>query len=44
VRRAAVAKDAVVDVALYSSWLRADGAEHQIEASYELVPGEGEID
>lgn len=29
---------------LYSSWLRADGAEHQIEASYELVPGEGDID
>jgi 2'-5' RNA ligase len=28
---------------LYSSWLRADGAEHQLEASYELVPGEGEI-
>ena len=28
---------------LYSSWLRADGAEHQIEASYELVPGEGDI-
>jgi RNA 2',3'-cyclic 3'-phosphodiesterase len=24
---------------LYSSWLRADGAEHQLEASYELVPG-----
>ena len=24
---------------LYSSWLRSDGAEHQIEASYELVPG-----
>ena len=24
---------------LYSSWLRPDGAEHQIEASYELVPG-----
>ena len=24
---------------LYSSWLRADGAEHQKEASYELVPG-----
>jgi 2'-5' RNA ligase len=29
---------------LYSSWLRADGAEHQIEASYELVPGLDEID
>jgi 2'-5' RNA ligase len=24
---------------LYSSWLRSDGAEHQVEASYELVPG-----
>jgi 2'-5' RNA ligase len=24
---------------LYSSWLRPDGAEHQIEASYELLPG-----
>jgi 2'-5' RNA ligase len=24
---------------LYSSWLRSDGAEHQLEASYELVPG-----
>jgi RNA 2',3'-cyclic 3'-phosphodiesterase len=24
---------------LYCSWLRSDGAEHQIEASYELVPG-----
>lgn len=24
---------------LYSSWLQADGADHQIEASYELVPG-----
>jgi RNA 2',3'-cyclic 3'-phosphodiesterase len=29
---------------LYSSWLRADGAEHQIEASYEVVPGLDEID
>ena len=29
---------------LYSSWLRADGAEHQLEASYELVPGLDEID
>jgi 2'-5' RNA ligase len=29
---------------LYSSWLRADGAEHQLEASYELVPGEGDFD
>jgi 2'-5' RNA ligase len=29
---------------LYSSWLRPDGAEHQLEASYELVPGEGEFD
>jgi RNA 2',3'-cyclic 3'-phosphodiesterase len=24
---------------LYSSWLRPDGADYQIEASYELVPG-----
>jgi RNA 2',3'-cyclic 3'-phosphodiesterase len=24
---------------LYSSWLRPEGAEHQIEASYELLPG-----
>jgi 2'-5' RNA ligase len=24
---------------LYSSWLRPDGAEHQAEASYELLPG-----
>ena len=29
---------------LYSSWLRADGAEHQLEASYELVPGLDEVD
>jgi 2'-5' RNA ligase len=29
---------------LYSSWLRPDGAEHQLEASYELVPAEGEFD
>ncbi|HEX5795639.1 MAG TPA: RNA 2',3'-cyclic phosphodiesterase [Geminicoccaceae bacterium] len=29
----------VSDFHLYSSWLRPDGAEHQIEASYELVPG-----
>jgi 2'-5' RNA ligase len=30
---------------LYSSWLRSDGAEHQLEASYELVPGiDDEID
>lgn len=29
---------------LYSSWLRPDGAEHQIEASYELVPGLDEVD
>jgi 2'-5' RNA ligase len=29
---------------LYSSWLRADGAEHQLEASYELVPGESDFD
>jgi RNA 2',3'-cyclic 3'-phosphodiesterase len=29
----------VSDFHLYSSWLKADGAEHQIEASYELVPG-----
>jgi RNA 2',3'-cyclic 3'-phosphodiesterase len=28
---------------LYSSWPRADGAEHQLEASYELVPGLDEI-
>ncbi len=24
---------------LYSSWLRPEGAEHQVEASYELLPG-----
>ena len=30
---------AVSSFHLYSSWLRADGAEHQKEASYELVPG-----
>jgi 2'-5' RNA ligase len=29
---------------LYSSWLRPDGAEHQLEASYELVPGADELD
>ena len=29
---------------LYSSWLRADGADHQLEASYELVPGLDETD
>jgi RNA 2',3'-cyclic 3'-phosphodiesterase len=29
----------VSDFHLYSSWLQADGADHQIEASYELVPG-----
>jgi RNA 2',3'-cyclic 3'-phosphodiesterase len=29
---------------LYSSWLRADGAEHQLEASYELVPAEDDLD
>jgi 2'-5' RNA ligase len=29
---------------LYSSWLRADGAEHQLEASYELVPGLDDLD
>ena len=30
---------AVSSFHLYSSWPRSDGAEHQIEASYELVPG-----
>ena len=30
---------AVSDFHLYSSWLKADGAQHLIEASYELVPG-----
>lgn len=29
---------------LYSSWLRSDGADHQLEASYELVPGLDEVD
>jgi 2'-5' RNA ligase len=29
----------VSDFHLYSSWLKSAGAEHQIEASYELVPG-----
>jgi RNA 2',3'-cyclic 3'-phosphodiesterase len=29
---------------LYSSWLRPDGAEHQLEASYELVPGLDDLD
>ena len=29
----------VSDFHLYSSWLKSYGAEHQIEASYELVPG-----
>jgi len=29
---------------LYSSWLRTDGAEHQLEASYELVPGIDDLD
>jgi 2'-5' RNA ligase len=29
---------------LYSSWLRPEGADHQLEASYELVPGEGDFD
>jgi RNA 2',3'-cyclic 3'-phosphodiesterase len=35
---------AVSSFHLYSSWLRADGADHQIEASYELVPGLEEDD
>ena len=30
---------AVSDFHLYSSWLKPWGAEHQLEASYELVPG-----
>ena len=30
---------AVSSFHLYSSWLRPEGAEYQIEASYELVPG-----
>jgi RNA 2',3'-cyclic 3'-phosphodiesterase len=30
---------AVSSFHLYSSWPRSDGAEHQIEVSYELVPG-----
>jgi 2'-5' RNA ligase len=29
----------VSDFHLYSSWLKPAGAEHQLEASYELVPG-----
>lgn len=29
----------VSDFHLYSSWLKPDGAQYQIEASYELVPG-----
>jgi 2'-5' RNA ligase len=29
---------------LYSSWLRSDGAEHHLEASYQLVPGEDGLD
>jgi hypothetical protein len=28
-----------LDFHLFSSWLKPYGAEHQIEASYELVPG-----
>jgi len=30
---------AVSSFHLYSSWLRPEGAEYQIEASYDLVPG-----
>ena len=30
---------AVSGFQLYSSWLKSDGAEHHVEASYELVPG-----
>lgn len=33
---------AVSSFHLFSSWLRPQGAEYQIEASYELVPGLGE--
>jgi RNA 2',3'-cyclic 3'-phosphodiesterase len=33
---------AISDFHLYSSWLKPWGAEHQLEASYELVPGLGD--
>ncbi len=36
---------AISDFHLYSSWLKSDGAQHQLEASYELVPGvDDEVD
>ena len=35
----------ISDFHLYSSWLKSDGAQHQLEASYELVPGlDDEVD
>ena len=35
---------AISDFHLYSSWLKPHGAEYQLEASYELVPGVGDLD